>query len=1022
MRMSRGGLRLTLFTVLGALFVVAVGVQALAVHFVLGDRFAELQNRAARTEVHGALVALHGALGNLRRLDSSLLGRVRGAAGGTLGRLFSGPRALRNLGLDGALLITAGGTVRDAAGSLGHTGGALRSDLVAYLGRHPELRPAGPGQAHAGIALLHGTPNLVAVGAMRGDGTLLILVRALGSDRLAGLAPAPDVRLRVLPRPAASASEPRPRREEHGRAVVEAPLSSLIGGQGLSLQASMPARILAQGDTALWWLALLGALCVLAMLVGALLLLHRLVLSRLARLSRQLEHVGPGAEPSVSDLGPPGDELGRLSTSINTALSQLRAAKEALRESEQHFRTLAESIDGAIILHRGTILYCNPAACAITGYSEEQMVGLAVTDLVVAGQRKQEKRRLEARLHGRMRDDRRHELQIVTRDGQVRWLDVSGALISYRGRPAILNACFDITGHKRIEMNLQREKERVQVTLESIGDGVVATDLHGRIEFLNAVAEELTGWPAPEARGRFLGDVLALIDENTRQPLENPATECLNRGCRLVLAGHAVLVPRGGEKEHSIEVTASPVRGHDHEMVGVVLALHDVTELRGLARRLAYQANHDALTDLENRREFESRLEDLVASARLAGTHHALCYVDLDQFKVVNDTCGHIAGDALLRQLSAVVRGSVRESDTLARLGGDEFGLLFRDCDPATASVLAQKLRDVIRDFRFVWEGMVFDVGCSIGVVLISPDSPDHSELLSLADSACYLAKEHGRNRIHIHRPNDVALLRQQGEMRWMQRIQRAVEENRFSLYVQRIAPLGAHEPLPGPSQEVLLRMIDEDGRMVLPSQFLTAAERYRLMPAIDRWVVHEVARAMQREARAGRARTTYSVNLSGQSLSEDGFLQHVTGVIDAYGVDPECLCFELTETAVITNLAMGRRFISVLRGRGCRFALDDFGSGLSSFAYLKNLPMDFLKIDGQFVRAMFTGRLDRAVVEAINDLGRVVNMRTIAEFVETEQLYHAVRRMGVDYAQGNYIEMPHPLRIPEQPALRGLS
>jgi len=1018
MRRSPGGLRLKIFLVLGALFLLAIGAQALLVHFVVLRRFARMDSRDAGARVRQSVAALHRSLDDLRRLDVALAAASHGAGGlspGGTGRALPAPATLRRMRVDAAVALTADHRLASAEG-FSHDA-LTPAEMAGWIRAHPALQPGSAGAGRSGILVLHGTPRLVAV-QRTGDG-MLVLVRALRPARLAALAPEPGTQLRIVTRDGSADARTGVWRDPAGPGSAwYASLADVPGGKDLLLRAVVPAGALpAAGAVSLHEVQALGTLVAFALFLTALLLFNRLVLARLANLGRQLRRVGQGSAMAVADTAGANDELGRLAENINSALAHLHSTEEALRESEEHFRTLAESIDGAIILHRNRILYCNPAACAITGYSEQELVGRPVTDVVLPEQRAEEQRRLEARLRGEMRDDWRHEVQLVTRTGRVRWLDVSAALITYRGEPTILNACFDITEHKLVEAHLQQEKERVQVTLESIGDGVIATGLDGRIEFLNAVAEELTGWPAPEACGRYLSDVLTLIDENTRQVLENPAQECLQRGCRLALAGQAVLVPRGGEAEHSIEVTASPLRDHRREIVGVVLALHDVTALRGLARNMAYQASHDALTDLVNRREFEIQLEELVEAARRAGSRHALCYVDLDQFKVVNDTCGHVAGDALLRELSATVRCSVRESDTLARLGGDEFGLLFRDCDLGTVRRLAEKLRERIRDFRFVWQGMVFDVGCSIGVVLISETSPDHTEVLSLADSACYLAKEQGRNRIHFHRPNDVALLAQQGEMRWMQRIQRAIEEERFTLYVQRIAPLGPASSVSAPTQEVLLRMIAEDGDVVLPSQFLAAAERYRLMPALDRWVVREVVRCMRREAAAAAAPAIYSVNLSGQSLCDEGFLQHVTGLIEDYAISPERLCFELTETAVISNLAMARWFISVLRGLGCRFALDDFGSGLSSFAYLKNLPMDFLKIDGQFVRAMFTGRLDRAVVEAISDLGRVVNMRTIAEFVETEQLFHAVRRMGVDYAQGNYIEVPHPLYAASRPA-----
>jgi len=437
--------------------------------------------------------------------------------------------------------------------------------------------------------------------------------------------------------------------------------------------------------------------------------------------------------------------------------------------------------------------------------------------------------------------------------------------------------------------------------------------------------------------------------------------------------------------------------------------IQDITEAHQLSKELSYQATHDSLTGLVNRREFEARIEYALEGTWRNGKEHAICYLDLDQFKVINDTCGHVAGDELLRQVANVLRTKVRASDTIARLGGDEFGLLMENCPLAQSQRVAESFRAAIEDFQFVWDDKRFRVGVSIGLVPINRDSASVTEVLQQADTACYAAKDLGRNRVHTYLRDDEELAKRHGEMQWVTKIQAALETDQFRLYVQPIVPVvGARNRYE--HYEVLIRMIDTNGMEVPPGAFLPAAERYNLAAQVDRWVVsHLLEWAAQNPQEFARF-DMCSVNLSGLTLADESFLGYVIDLLRAARVPSSKICFEITETAVISNLSQASRFISTLKALGCFFALDDFGSGLSSFAYLKNLPVDYLKIDGMFVRDVHTDPLDRALVRSINDVGKVMGKKTIAEFVENDEIMRVLAEVGVDFAQGYGVGKPFPL------------
>jgi diguanylate cyclase (GGDEF)-like protein/PAS domain S-box-containing protein len=562
----------------------------------------------------------------------------------------------------------------------------------------------------------------------------------------------------------------------------------------------------------------------------------------------------------------------------------------------------------------------------------------------------------------------------------------------------------EIYERRKIERALFNEKERIQITLASIGDAVITTDVNGSIDYLNPIAEKLAGRPGYLAIGLGFPEVFRIFDEKTRDPANDPVQQCLSER-KLVKLGNTVLLIGKDEKERSLDISAAPIKERDGTLIGVVLICRDVTEMHRIARQLSYQASHDSMTGLINRREFERRLQRVLDTAK-SDEAHALLYLDLDQFKIVNDSCGHFAGDELLRQVSSVLTQSVRKRDTLARLGGDEFGVLLEHCHPDQAILMANQMRLAIQDFCFLWEDRSFRVGASIGLVPIKAGIDTLASVFRTADSACYAAKELGRNRVHVYQTGDLELAQRHGEMQWIPRIQEALAQNNFTLFVQPIFPVDTKFSL---HYEVLLRMVNRDGELMLPSVFIPVAERYNQMQAIDRWVVRHAFEALKNPDIVP-GNIGLAINLSGQSLSDPQFLEFVERQIINKQIDLTRICFEITETAAIGNLMHARRFFSALRPRGCRFALDDFGSGLSSFAYLKSLPIDYLKIDGAFVKDMASDPIDYAMVEAIHRIGHVMGIETIAEFVESESILSLLKIIGVNYAQGHGLANPRPL------------
>jgi diguanylate cyclase (GGDEF)-like protein/PAS domain S-box-containing protein len=547
------------------------------------------------------------------------------------------------------------------------------------------------------------------------------------------------------------------------------------------------------------------------------------------------------------------------------------------------------------------------------------------------------------------------------------------------------------------QYELQLEKERAQVTLEGIADAVITSNPAGYVLYMNSAAERLTGVNLSEMKIKTLRSLFRLLAEDKTTPVNS---EWLTDSYS---SQEEVILERADGEEFVIRKSASPLYDSDGHTFATVTVLHDVTMLRTLSNQLSFQARHDQLTGLINRYEFDRKTQAAIDDTAIANRVHCLAYIDLDQFKIVNDTCGHMAGDVLLKQLTNHIKAKVRSSDTLARLGGDEFALLLMGCDLVKAQEIIEGLLDVVREYRFTFDDKVFKIGASVGLTEISPlHNLTLSELLSTVDSACYTAKEQGGNRIHIYRSDDSDIKEHNNQLEWVSRIHLGLEHKQFVLYIQRMASLTEGAEL---HCELLIRMQAMDGSYYPPGYFLPAAERYHLMPKIDRWVVGEALAIIARKGAAFPY--VCAINLSGQTLSEDGFLEYVIEQIKLHKVDTSRICFEITETSVIANLNKARQFMHALRQIGCRFSLDDFGSGLSSFAYLKNLEVDFLKIDGMFVKAIVKNKIDRAMVESINNVGHVMGLHTIAEFAENDEIINMLKEIGVDYAQGYGVAKP---------------
>ena len=565
----------------------------------------------------------------------------------------------------------------------------------------------------------------------------------------------------------------------------------------------------------------------------------------------------------------------------------------------------------------------------------------------------------------------------------------------------------DITWRKESEEMLFSEKERFLVTLEAIDDAVITVDTAERITYLNPKATELTGWQGIESVGRPFSQIVNLYNTESRSAAENMVRCTINENRSYRIPDTLLLAHRDGYVI-SVKQFVSPMRNRNNEVIGAVIALHDITDAKKMEQSLSYQATHDALTGLINRTEFENRLRQSIDRAKSDKIIHAMLYLDLDNFKIINDTCGHVAGDQLLRQITRILEQKLRRGDVLARLGGDEFGTILEGCPVDQATVIASEICQKIQDYVFIWEMHSFNVGVSIGLVSIDEDSSNANQLLSLADSSCYAAKDLGRNRVHVYQEDDADVMKKKGEMQWVSRINKALQEDRFVLYFQTIKPVNSEEK--GLHFEILLRMKDEHGNIIAPGAFLPAAEHYGIIKILDHWVVRSTLAWLNENPDLTKEIKLCSINLSGSSIGDEHFMHHLAEHFKNCHFPAEKICFEVTETAAIRNLSVASLFIDTIKELGCSFSLDDFGSGMSSFGYLKQLNIDYLKIDGLFVKDIVIDPVDAAMVKSINEVGHIMGLKTIAEYVENDEIFDVIREIGVDFAQGYGVCRPRPL------------
>src|ERR1700704_117828 len=714
-------------------------------------------------------------------------------------------------------------------------------------------------------------------------------------------------------------------------------------------------------------MSIVGLLCLLFALVASLLLVlywvQRREIRSVEQLSQQVQKIAIGGRlDGRVDLQSDQPEISALTTAVNHLLTRVSASNErdSSRATPRLFAELGDRIHEAVLVHRDVILYANRQFATFVGVDRIELVGRKLGDLVPPEYSELVNENIRRRFAGEPSAER-YEIEMVGLQGQVSRLEITTAVVDYEGSPALLVTGVEIIPTQTVQtLRLPGDTEISGVAamhtlaLDSLAEAIIATDAAGLITYINPAAERLTGSSASQSIGKTLEDIVGFVDETDRRLLSDPVRQALTSGAPVNLSRRALLLSRANGSERSIELSASPIRNSAQELVGAVVLLHDVTELRGLARQMSYQATHDALTGLVNRRDFERRCEEAIDRGQRGDGQHILCYLDLDHFKAVNDTSGHLAGDSMLREVAKVLRDAVRDSDTVARLGGDEFGMLLIGCPLEKAGQTADDVCCAVGDYRFVWKNKNFNIGVSIGLVEISRESGTLEELFAAADSACYVAKKQGSGRVAVYSARDEALARHTGEIQWLQKLQSALKENRFQLYHQPIVP--AYGDDDGPAMEVLLRLQDEAGHEQPPSEFMRPAERYRLMGLVDRWVVEATFAALGRGAIPVPAHRSVAINVSGQTLGDAQFLEFVVECFDTSGVAPAQVCFEINESAVVANLDHARRFVGVLHGMGCQFALDDFGSGVGSFSSLKNLPLDYLKIDGSFLRNLAGG------------------------------------------------------------------
>jgi diguanylate cyclase (GGDEF)-like protein/PAS domain S-box-containing protein len=772
-------------------------------------------------------------------------------------------------------------------------------------------------------------------------------------------------------------------------------------------------------------MSVLGLLCLLfafaALLLLVLYLLQRKELNAISRLSKQLQSVSIGGRLTGRvDFDTDHPELGALVTAVNHLLVRVSGAQQKIPQADALFTQVADRVHEVVLLHRDSILYANPQFAMLLGVDIKDVVGRRLPDLVPADQSALVSDCLRQFLSGEDAPAR-FEIDLIGMQGQLSRLELSNTVVDHEGARTLLIRGVEVIPTQTVQTLSSTFLEgggrsRARVALDSLGEPLLTIDAEGRIDYANPAAIQLLASGAAGLTGRTIDEVVTLVDETDRKMLRHPVEQALQGTTTIGIGRRAFLLARDAGSERSIELSASPLRSHDNateEITGAVVMLHDVTEQRGITRQMSYQATHDALTGLVNRPEFERRLADALDAAHIGAASHVLCFVDLDRFKAVNDVSGHQAGDSMLREVAKLMREAVRDSDTVSRLGGDEFALLLTGCPLKKGRQIADDLTRTLHEHRFVWKDRIHNVGASIGIVELARDSGSMEEALAAADSACYVAKKQGAEtgNVAVYSARDEAVARQTGEIHWLRTLQSALRDNLFRLYWQPIVAAYGENGT-GPAMEVLVRLADERGQEIAPVDLVRSAERYRLMGLVDRWVIQTTFTALGRGAIDLAPQRSLAINVSGQTLADSQFLEFVVESFDRSGVEPAQICFEISESAVVANLDAARRFVGVLHGMGCEFALDNFGSSIGSFSSLKNLPMDYLKIDGAFMRNIARDSVNQAMVTATIKLARSLNFKVIAEHVEDAAGMDAARSMGFDYLQGFAIARPKPLSL----------
>ena len=729
---------------------------------------------------------------------------------------------------------------------------------------------------------------------------------------------------------------------------------------------------------------------------------------RLAAINRELVEASRDASVGRRLTIPKDPESARLAHTVNRLFDALGERDEKIQGRDRLFKDFTRTLPEIVIIHDEKIMLANESAASLIGLESSQLIGREIADLVKPAYRALFRNTMAKRLAG---EDvpRRLEIQLINGNETGLWVEAQSANIEFHGHRAIITVARDVSHRKSLEVSLSRSKRQAQYTLESIAEGVITTDNDGHIDYMNQSAESLIGTNRDDAVGHRIGELFKLVDDADHRPLGDPVERSLAMRRRVNMGRRAVMISNDGEHEHPVEISASPIRGPGSSMFGTVVVFHDVSEIRGLTRQMSYQATHDPLTGQINRREFERRLDEAMDSAHAEEAVHMLFYMDLDRFKAVNDSCGHLAGDNMLKEVAGLIKEQVRDSDIVGRLGGDEFGAILIGCPIDKARQIATDISNAIADYRFVWKDKIFNIGISIGLVEISHVSGTIQDVMSAADSACYVAKQQGRGQVHVYSARDEAIARERGDIQWLRKLQSALHEDSFELAVQPIIAMGGGVES-GPAIEVFIRLPDGRGRRADTAEFLLPAERYQLMPQIDRWVINATLAAISGGEIKVPGGRNCAINLSGQTLGDESILGFVVDALDRTGVLPSTICFEVTESAILSNVQHAQRFIEVLHGIGCEFSLDDFGSGLGSFSSLKHLPIDYLKIDGAYTRNLNSDQVNQEMVAAMIKLARTMNFRIVAEQVERQEDFDWLRDSGVDFIQGHFIEAPTPL------------